>query len=456
VTPHIFREFDIRGLVDAELTEAGFERLGRGLGTVVRRRGGRAVVVGRDCRASSPRFQEALVRGLTATGLAAWDVGVGPTPLVYFAAHTLPVDGLAVVTGSHNPPEYNGLKAGAGRTTFHGEELQGLRRLVEAEDFETAPAPGPVRPFDVLTPYLHFVQQTVALGRRGVRVVVDAGSGVGGVVAVPLLRALGCEVVPLHCEMDGRFPHHHPDPTVEENLRDLVEAVARERADVGVAYDGDADRLGVVDERGGILWGDQLTLLFARAVLAEVPGATVVGEVKCSSTLFDGVAERGGTPVMWKAGHSLIKQKMQETGAELGGEMSGHVFFKHRYFGFDDALYATARLLELLTSTAAPLSALLADVPRTFVSPELRLPATDAGKHALVRRATELLRAAGHTVVDVDGARVTFPDGWGLLRASGTQPLLTLRFEATSEARLGEIRALVEGTLARVRRELGA
>jgi phosphomannomutase / phosphoglucomutase len=450
---HIFREYDIRGLVDTDLTEEVVELLGRGLGTIIRRKGGQSATVGRDCRESSPRFRDALCEGLTSTGLDVLDVGVVPTPLVYFAANTLPVDGLAMITGSHNPPEYNGFKVGHGKTTLHGHEIQALRQLIEAKDFEVGKK-GRVTPFDIVTPYCHFIRQTVHMG-RGMKVVIDAGNGTGGEVAVPLFRSMGFDVVPLFCEMDARFPNHHPDPTVLANLQDLISAVRKEKAEVGIAYDGDADRIGVIDDAGTVLWGDQLMILFSRSVLSEVPGSAIVGEVKCSASLYEDIARRGGKPIMWKAGHSLIKAKMKETNAQLAGEMSGHIFFKHRYFGFDDAVYSTARLLEILTHAELPLSKLLADVPKTYASPEIRFDVPEEKKFALVRRATELLRTDGHDIIDVDGVRVTFSDGWGLIRASNTQPLLVLRFEAKTEKRLGEIQKLIESTVARAQRELG-
>ena len=434
---HIFREYDIRGLVDQDLTEDVVELLGKGLGTVVRRKGGQSIAVGRDCRESSTRFRDRLVAGINSTGLDVLDVGVVPTPLTYFAANTLPVDGLAMITGSHNPPEYNGFKVGHGKTTLHGHEIQALRQLIEARDFEVG-RPGRSTPFDIVTPYDHFVRQTVRVGRQGMRIVIDAGNGTGGEVAVPLFRSMGFDVVPLFCEMDARFPNQH------------------RRVRVGIAYDGDADRLGVIDDQGKVLWGDQLMILFSRSVLAAAPGAAIVGEVKCSATLYDDIAAHGGTPVMWKAGHSLIKAKMKETHAQLAGEMSGHIFFKHRYFGFDDAVYSSARLLEILTHEKRPLSALLSDVPRTFASPEIRFDVPEEKKFAMVRRATEVLRAAGHSIIDVDGVRVTFADGWGLIRASNTQPLLVLRFEAKTEGRLREIQSLIENTVRQVQREVGA
>jgi phosphomannomutase/phosphoglucomutase len=273
-------------------------------------------------------------------------------------------------------------------------------------------------------------------------------------VAVPLFRSMGFEVLPLFCEMDARFPNHHPDPTVAKNLEDLVRAVKREKLEVGIAYDGDADRIGVVDERGNILWGDQLLVLFARQVLKEAPGATIVGEVKCSSTLYQDIQAKGGRPIMWKTGHSLIKAKMKEERAELAGEMSGHIFFKNRYFGFDDAIYSSARLLEILTHERGKLSELLADLPKTFSTPELRVETVEDKKFEIVRRATESLRRQGYSIVDIDGVRVTFPDGWGLIRASNTQPLLVLRFEAKTKERLDQIRMLIESTLESVKKEV--
>ncbi|WP_223638497.1 phosphomannomutase/phosphoglucomutase [Corallococcus sp. EGB] len=453
---HIFREYDIRGLVDKDLTPEVVELLGLGLGTMIRRKGGTSIVVGRDCRESSTRFRDALAKGLTTTGLDVYDVGVVPTPLTYFAANTLPVDGLAMITGSHNPKEFNGFKIGAGKTTFHGPEIKELSRLIEARDFATSSKPGKVTPYDIITPYNHFIRQTVKVGREGMKIVIDAGNGTGGAIAVPLFESMGFDVVPLFCEMDADFPNHHPDPTVVENLQDLIRKVKEVKAEVGIAYDGDSDRIGVIDDQGNVLWGDQLMVLFSRYVLKEAPGAAIIGEVKCSYTMYDDIAKHGGRPIMWKAGHSLIKSKMKEEHAELAGEMSGHIFFKHRYFGFDDAVYASARLLEILTHEKQSMSQLLSDVPKTFASPELRFDTTEEKKFAMVKRATEILRDAGHKVVDVDGVRVTFPDGWGLIRASNTQPILVLRYEASTEARVKEIQALIEKTVAQAQKDVGA
>ncbi len=454
ISPTLFREYDIRGLVDQDLTEEAVSLIGKALGTKVRAAGGKSVVVGRDCRESGERFNRQLVAALLSTGCDVIDVGVVPTPLVYFAAYTLPgVDGSCQITGSHNPPEYNGLKLGLGKSTFHGEEIQELRRVIEKGEFATGQ--GTVRTHDIVTPYRADVKGRLALGERKLKVVVDAGNGTGGVVAVPLFQSLGLDVVPLFIEMDGRFPNHHADPTVEKNLEHLKAKVREVKADIGIAYDGDADRVGAVDEQGNVLWGDQIMILFSRALLAEVPGSTIVGEVKCSFTLYDDIKAKGGRGIMWKAGHSLIKAKMKEEKALLAGEMSGHIFFAHRWYGFDDGIYSSGRLLELLSRTDAKMSTLLSDVPKTFSTPELRVDCPEEKKFELVRRAQEFF-AQRYEAVTVDGVRVVFPDGWGLVRASNTQPILVLRFEAKTQARLVEIEQLVRGKVDELKRELGA
>jgi phosphomannomutase/phosphoglucomutase len=452
VNPVVFREYDIRGVAGTDLTEETVGLVARALGTQVRAAGGSRVVVGRDVRLSGPAFHAAAVAGLNATGCDVVDLGVVPTPLTYFAAQTLDVHGLCMITGSHNPPEYNGMKIGVGKTTLYGEAIQEILRLVQKGEFATGQ--GKVTTHDIVTPYQDYVARNLRLGPRKLKVVVDAGNGTGG-VAAPIFERLGLEVVPLFLEPDGRFPNHHPDPTVEQNLEQLKAKVLETGADVGIAYDGDSDRVGAVDERGQVLWGDQLMILFSRAILKERPGAAIVGEVKCSFTLYDDIAKHGGRGIMWKAGHSLIKAKMKEEHAELAGEMSGHIFFGHRWLGFDDGIYSSGRLLELLSHTPAPLSTLLADVPKTFSTPELRVDCPEEKKFELVRRAQAFF-AARYQAVTVDGVRVVFPDGWGLVRASNTQPILVLRFEATTAPRLAEIRKLVEDEVARLLRELGA
>lgn len=463
IPSHVFREYDIRGLVATELTPDFARTLGKAYGTYLFRKlgaggemGTRRIALGRDIRTSSTTLRDALIEGMTSTGLTVCDVGVVATPLTYFAANTLAVDGLAMITGSHNPPEFNGFKMGVGKTTFHGEEIQELRRIAESGDFLQVAVPGEVSHHDIVSDYGSYVRDNLKLGPRRLKVVVDSGNGCGGFIAVPLLRSLGFEVIDQFGEPDGTFPNHHPDPTVVENVQPLIDRVLKEKADIGIAYDGDADRIGAVDEKGNILWGDQLMILFAREILKHEPGATFVGEVKCSMTMYDDIEKHGGKAIMWKAGHSLIKAKMQETGAALAGEMSGHIFFKHRYFGFDDAIYSTCRLLELLTHTDQPLSALLADVPKTHASPEIRRDFPEELKFQAVAQARDALKAKGLKTVDVDGVRVIFPDGWGLIRASNTQPLLVLRFEAKTEERMKEIQQLVEGTLTEVQKSLGA
>ncbi len=454
VDPNIFREYDIRGIVDQDLTETAVESIGRAYATFAGNRGAKRVTVGRDCREHSPRLSAALIRGITSGGLDVIDIGTVTTPMQYFSIHHFAADGGIQITGSHNPPEYNGLKISVGTSSLHGSEIQELRRIVQEGAYGLAERAGQVESRDVVEAYVDYCSTNIHLGPRKLKVVVDAGNGTGGPFAVQVLDRLGVEHIDLYCDMDATFPNHHPDPTVEKNLEDLKKAVLQHGADIGIAYDGDADRVGAVDENGKVLWGDQMMILFSRAVLKEVPGATIVAEVKCSKTLYDDIAAHGGKGIMWKTGHSLIKGKMRETGAQLAGEMSGHIFFKHRWFGFDDGIYAGLRLLELLSQTEAPLSSLLADVPKTYSTPELRVDCPEALKFKLVQAMIDHFKKT-HEVIDVDGARVLFPDGWGLIRASNTQPLLVLRFEAQTEARLSEIRGWVEGELAQVRKGLG-
>ena len=450
---HVFREYDIRGLVANELTPEFAEQLGRGFGRFLLEKdpAAQSIVLGRDHRVSSPALAAAFSRGVRSYGVEVISIGVVPTPVSYFAAHVLPVDGLCMITGSHNPPEYNGFKVGIGKTTLAGSEVQELKsHVVEARDGGRSARESD---HDIIVPYIHFVVESLGMTIRPIRVVCDAGNGTGGLVGPRLLRALGHHVIELFCNLDGSFPNHHPDPTVEANLRDLQKKVADCKADVGIAWDGDADRIGAIDEKGSILWGDQLMILFSRDVLAERPGAAIVGEVKCSQTLYDDIEKHGGRAIMWKAGHSLIKSKMKEEHALLAGEMSGHIFFRHRFFGFDDGIYSAARLLELIARDGRPLSQMLDDVPRTYASPEIRFDFPEDKKFRAVELAKERLRKHGKTI-EVDGVRVILEGGWGLVRASNTQPLLVLRWEATSEAKLREIQRLIEGTVQQIRQEL--
>jgi phosphomannomutase/phosphoglucomutase len=445
MNPAIFREYDIRGLAEKDFDPEFALLLGQVHGTIIREKGGKRVTLGRDCRATSDVYAEAVIAGLASTGLHVYDIGVCPTPLLYFSLFHLDVDGGIQVTASHNPSEYNGFKLCVGKDTLYGEQIQHVRVRMERNDFQESPG-GKVERYAIIPPYHKHLLEDVPKLARPLKVVVDAGSGVGGPIGPPIFRELGCTVWEIACIPDGRFPIHHPDPTVPENLEMLIEKVRAEHADVGIAYDGDADRIGAVDEKGNILWGDELLVLFSRDVLQRNPNAVIISEVKCSQRLYDDIAKNGGKPIMWKAGHSLLKAKMKETQALLAGEMSGHMFFKERYFGYDDAIYASLRLLEILAKSNQPLSALLADLPKSVSTPEIRVDCPDDKKFAIAEKATEYFRKH-YDVIDLDGVRIHFPEGWGLIRASNTQPALVLRFEAESAEKLKEYRAIVDGKL---------
>ncbi len=451
VNPLIFREYDIRGRVDDDLTVEVAEAIGRAYGTMVRRQGGQKVVCGRDGRLSGPKLQQALIRGILATGVDVVNIGVTPTPVMYFSLFHLPdLDGGIQVTGSHNPPEFNGFKICVGKETIYGPKIQELRTLIEKEDFESGS--GQETSYDILPDYKKFLSENIKISRP-LKVVLDCGNGVTALTAPEAFARQGAEVTSLYCEVDGTFPNHFPDPVVEENLRDLRQKVREVGADFGVGYDGDGDRIGVVDDQGNILWGDQLLIIFARDILKKHPGAVIIGEVKCSQVMYDEIARLGGKPIMWKTGHSLIKKKMKEEKALLAGEMSGHIFFADRYFGFDDAVYASLRLAEIVARENVPLSEMLKDLPRMVSTPEIRVPCPDEKKFEIVAKLTEKLKKEGFKVIDIDGARVIFEDGWGLVRASNTQPVLVLRFEARDEKRLAEIRQLIEEKLKEVEKE---
>jgi phosphomannomutase / phosphoglucomutase len=441
INPQIYREYDIRGVVDKDLTPEIVKRLSLGFGTHMVQLGRKDLVVGRDGRLTSPSYAERVTEGLISAGCNVVDIGVCPTPVYYFSLFHLDKDGGMMVTGSHNPPEFNGFKVSVGKSTIFGEEIQKLARLVERGDF--ASGKGNVTKVEIIRPYQEYIRKNIELDKR-LKVVIDAGNGTAGIVAAPLLRDLGCEVEELYCDIDGRFPNHFPDPTVPANLKDLIGRMKKMGADIGIGYDGDADRIGVVDDQGNIIWGDQLMILFSREILKEKKGATFVAEVKCSQNLFRDIEKRGGRAIMWRTGHSLIKEKMREEKAVLGGEMSGHIFFADRYFGYDDAIYASCRLIELLSRTDKRLSRLLEDVPKTFITPEIRVDCPDEIKFKVVEKVKEELRQS-FTIIDVDGVRAQFGDGWGLVRASNTQPVLVLRFEALTEQRLQEIKRLMEG-----------
>jgi phosphomannomutase/phosphoglucomutase len=382
---------------------------------------------------------------MVSVGVHVYDIGVCPTPLLYFSLFHLDLDGGIEVTASHNAAEYNGFKICRGKDTLYGDELQEIRVRMERVEVRER-AGGKVERYDITPAYRERLLADVPRLARPLKVVLDAGSGVGGPVAPEIFRRLGCQTWQIACVPDPNFPHHHPDPTVPANLALLIDKVKMEKADLGIAFDGDADRIGAVDEQGNIVWGDELLVLFSRDVLKRNPNAIVISEVKCSQRLFDDIAKNGGRPIMWKAGHSLIKAKMKETGALLAGEMTGHIFFKERYFGYDDAIYASLRLLEIVATAGQPLSSLLADLPESVSTPEIRVDCPDEKKFTIAERATDYFRRH-YNVVDIDGVRIQFPDGWGLIRASNTQPALVLRFEATCAEKLAEYRALVESKL---------
>jgi len=440
INPQIYREYDIRGVVGKDLTPEVVLKLGRGFGTHMINLGKKELVVGRDGRLSSKSFRDALIEGLLSTGCDLVDIGVCPTPVYYFSLFHFNREGGMMVTGSHNPPDFNGFKVSVGKSTIFGEEIQNLRRLIEKGDFTSGR--GKLVETEIIPSYQDYVKKNIKLDKK-MRVVIDSGNGTAGPVAGPLLKSMGCEVEELYSEIDGRFPNHFPDPTIPANLKDLIDHVKKSKADVGIGYDGDADRIGVADDLGNVIWGDQLMILFAREILKEKKGATFVAEVKCSQNLFNDIEKHGGRAIMWRTGHSLIKEKMKEEKAALGGEMSGHIFFADRYFGYDDAIYASCRLIELLSGTDKRLSQLQEDIPKTVITPEIRMDCPDEIKFKVVERVKEELRK-DYSIIDVDGVRVRFEDGWGLVRASNTQPVLVLRFEALTEKRLQEIKGLIE------------
>jgi phosphomannomutase/phosphoglucomutase len=450
--PTIFREYDIRGVADSELVSPDVEQLGLGLGTYLQRNSGPKINVGRDCRLSSTRLRDALVKGLLASGCDVTDIGVVPTPVLYYSAQQLKADGAVMITGSHNPPEYNGFKTVCGSSTLHGETIQEVRRLIERQDFERGS--GSASTVDVVRPYVDEIAAQFPLKRR-IKLVADAGNGTAGPVIHRIFEKLNVDVTELFFEMDGKFPNHHPDPTVPANLFHLIEKVRQTGAELGIAFDGDADRIGAVDEHGNVIYGDMLMLIYAREILERKPGATFIGEVKCSQVMYDEIGRLGGNAIMYKTGHSLIKAKMKEEHAELAGEMSGHMFFGDRYRGYDDALYAACRLIEIVAKSGRPLSAQLAGLPKMVSTPEIRIDCPDELKFDLVRRVAGHLKAKYKTI-DIDGVRVIFPEGWGLLRASNTQPVLVMRFEAANEHLLKQYQTEVEEILEDAKRGVSA
>jgi len=437
IAPEIFKAYDIRGVVGKTLTTEVVGAIGQALGSEAVRRGQKSIAVGRDGRLSGPELATALARGINAAGIDVLDIGRVPTPLAYFAAYELGCNSAVSVTGSHNPPDYNGIKMVLGGDTLYGDQIQDLRKRIEQGDLIQATSPGKVRHADVREAYLERIVSDVKLARP-MKIVIDCGNGVAGELAPELFRRMGCEVVELHCEIDGNFPNHHPDPSKPENLQDLIAALVKTDAELGLAFDGDGDRLGVVAKDGEIIYPDRQLMLFAADILTRNPGAQIIYDVKCSRNLARSIRHQGGNPLMCQTGHALIKAKLKETGAPLAGEMSGHMFFKERWFGFDDGLYAAARLLEIV-SRWQDADWPLKNLPNSLSTPELNIKMREGEPHALIetlqRRAGELLPGTTE-LITIDGVRAEFSDGFGLARASNTTPVVVLRFEADTAAAL--------------------
>lgn len=447
IKKEIFREYDIRGVIGKDLNPDIARQIGIGYGTYIKRKGKRRVSIGRDVRTSSDDLFNALTTAILSTGIDIIDIGICPTPLLYFSLFNLDVDGGIMITGSHNPPEFNGFKICLGKDTIYGDEIQRLRMLIESGGFEDGK--GKISRHDIISDYEKYINKrftNVDDGKRRLKIAVDSGNGTAGIIAPRLLKGFGHEVIELFSEPDGRFPNHHPDPTVSENLESLIDKVKKGGADVGIAFDGDADRIGVVDDEGEIIWGDKLMIIFAQDILSRNAGATIISEVKASSLLYREIERLGGHPIMWKTGHSLIKAKIKETGALLAGEMSGHIFFADDYFGFDDAIYAACRLIEIMARRKEKVSSMLSHLPKTCSTPEIRIDCKEETKFSVVESLKKRLESR-FKVIDIDGVRIEFEDGWGLVRASNTQPVIVMRFEASTSDRLKEIRSLMEEEL---------
>jgi phosphomannomutase/phosphoglucomutase len=446
MNPQIFREYDIRGIAHKDITEDDAKSIGKAYGTFLQKHGNKRVSVGRDCRLTSELFSKHFIEGILSTGCDVIDIGLCPTPVLYFSIVHLPTQGGAMITASHNPAEYNGFKLMNGSESIHSQGLQDIRKIIDKKEY--IQGKGKKEEADVITPYKEFLLNNIKIDKN-IRIGVDSGNGTGGITAIPVLKKLGCKVYDIFCDPDGSFPNHPADPTVKNNMLELINLVKTKKLDLGVGYDGDADRIGIVDKTGQLIYGDQLMVIFAREILSRKPGSTFISEVKCSLTMYNDIEKHGGRAIMWKTGHSLIKTKMKEEKAALAGEMSGHIFFADRYFGFDDALYATLRLLEILSNTKKSVCELISDLPETYNTPEIRFDCPDEIKFKVVEKICNLYKMK-EKVIDIDGMRVVYDDGWGLVRASNTQPSLVLRFESTSEKRLDQIKAGIEKTLAQI------
>jgi phosphomannomutase/phosphoglucomutase len=469
-TDKIFREYDIRGIVGEDFDEDFAFSLGKAFAALLKKEKADAewVSVGRDARISSERLAGGIVTGIVSSGISVYDIGLCPTPLQYFSIHHLGLDGGIMVTGSHNPPEYNGFKLSIGKETIFGEKIREIKDIMHKKERAEIPGKGHIKNYDVISAYSEFMLKRFSHLADGdyktVKVVVDAGNGTAGVVAPRLLEEMGCEVIPLYCEPDGKFPNHHPDPTVLAYIKDLREMTVEKEADIGVGYDGDADRIGVIDSSGNIVWGDHIMIILSRQMLKKRSGAVIIGDVKCSQVMFDDIEKHGGTPIMWKTGHSLVKDKMRKENAVLAGEFSGHIFIADDYFGYDDAIYTTFRLIEIMKTSKKTIKELLSDVPPMRYTPEIRIDCRDDQKKEVVEKLLERCRGYALSgkgpvpikkIYDIDGARVVFENGWGLVRSSNTQPVIVMRFEAEDEKSLNGYKSFLEGELEEAIRETG-
>ncbi len=448
----IFREYDIRGIVETDLTEDAVRKIASAFATIYVREGKKKISIGMDGRPSSSSIKKIFIDTICSYGIDVIDIGLVPTPVLYYSVFKLELGGGVIITASHNPSEYNGFKALLGKNALSGDEIREIYEIARDQRFPEVKDSGKVETLDMVSDYIEYVAKNISLDKK-IKVVIDSGNGTGGITGLPLFKKLGADVIDIFTEVDGSFPNHHPDPTKIENLQDLIAKVKETKADLGIGFDGDADRIGVVDSKGNILWGDMLMVIFSRDILKNNKGRKIISEVKASEVLYDEIEKNGGIPIMWKAGHSLIKKKIFEENAILAGEVSGHIFFNDKWFGFDDAVYSGARLLELLSRTSQTLDEIVRTIPQKVNTPEIRVETTEAAKFKIVEKIVSEFKG-DYDVIDIDGARIKFPKGWALVRASNTQPSLVLRFESDTEENLQNIRDIVEPILAKIVKEV--
>ncbi len=449
----IFREYDIRGIVEEDLKDEDVEKIAMAFATVYMRAGAKKISVGMDGRPSSDRIRSIFIENILKFGIDVIDIGLAPTPVLYYAVFKMELDGGVIITASHNPPEYNGFKALLGKDAMSGDQIREIYQIAKSGKFKIVSNKGVVTKHDMVSDYIKYVSGQIKLERK-IRVVVDSGNGTGGITGVPLYKKIGAEVIDIFTEVDGNFPNHHPDPTKAENLKDLIVKVKETGAELGIGFDGDADRIGVVDGEGNILWGDMLMVVFSRELLKNNKGAKIISEVKASDVLYSEIEKNGGIPIMWKTGHSILKRKIKEENAILAGEVSGHIFFNDKWFGFDDAVYSGARLLEILAGSDKTLKSIMESVPKKFNTPEIRVDTTEEAKFKIVDEVKSIFRKE-YDIIDIDGVRIKFPNGWALVRASNTQPSLVLRYESDTAENLQKIRDIVEPVLHKVREKIG-